>query len=391
MIKILLLIAALCLAIFLGPFLINSQGLVHIVTNDYVIETSITFSIIALLIALALFVILFKIIFAFIKLPKGTYKYFANRHQIKNKNLQEAATIAYEEGDYLRAFNLISKTGKLETLPVSAIFILAKSAFYLNKITLTKQALDYVIKHYKEAKTAAIVIKTQLNLEIGNVNSAIEYLDDLKKEHYQTKLVKKLSYSCLQEKGDINDLYHESNRLLADHTINDKEHRQIFMSYISQKLNNISDPADIKSLYKSLDSKDKLDLSVMCPIIEKLVKLGDLSSAKKLTLKILKTNPGKEILESISRWEMSIPDILNYLEDKANDNLIASQVNVPLLKALGNLELKEGKLEKAREHFEKALELSKTKDLYLLLANTLSLQQHFALANKYYAKACNMQ
>lgn len=389
MIKILVFVAILCLAIFLGPYLTDSQGFVHIATDHYILNTSLTFAIIAIVIFAAIIALIIKLIAGVYKVPKLTLGFLSQRHKNKIKNLLEEAAIAYTEGNYLRAVSLIEKAGPKQSLPISIIFIMAKSAFNIGDTNKAKDYLDFVIKNHKDAKIAALVVKSQLNLKLDNVAAAKSYLDEIQGS-YQSKFIKQLQYQCLVKKGDIEALYHDSAHFVAQKVISSQQQRQIYLDYINYKLSNAKTTFDLRAIYKKFSAADKIDTSIICPFIEKLVAIGDLSYAKKLTLKLLKENPSNEIYDCIAKWDMAVPGILEILEEKANENLIASQVNVPLLKALGNLELQEGKYVSAREHFEKALELSKTKELYLMLAKTLSMQQQYAKANEYFMLASKM-
>lgn len=389
MIKILVFVAILCLAIFLGPYLTDSQGFVHIATDNYVLNTSLTFAIIAIVIFVAVVSLIIKLITSILKVPKLTLNVLSKHHRNKIKNLLEEAAIAYTEGNYLRAVSLIEKAGPKHSLPISIIFIMAKSAFNIKDIDKAKEYLDFAIKNHPDAKTAALVVKSQLNLKLNNVATAKSYLDEIQGS-YQSKFIKQLQYQCLVKQDDIETLYKESSNFVAQQIITPQEQRHIYLDYINYKLEHAKTTFDLRAIYKKFATKDKTDPSIICPFIEKLVAIGDLNYAKKLTLKQLKENPSNEIYDCIARWDMSVPGILETLEEKANENLIASQVNVPLLKALGNLELQEGKYVSAKEHFDKALELSKTKDLYLKLAKTLSMQQQYAKANEYFMLASKM-
>ena len=79
--------------------------------------------------------------------------------------------------------------------------------------------------------------------------------------------------------------------------------------------------------------------------------------------------------------------MLARLKKQAEQNLIESEVNAPLLMALGNLEYRDGQLKEAQEHLEKALQLTKSPALYLKLAQVMAAQRLFEPACEYYAKA----
>ena len=142
--------------------------------------------------------------------------------------------------------------------------------------------------------------------------------------------------------------------------------------------------------YDTLNKADKRNPTVVSSIINKMVAVGDINHARKICLGLLKNNPGSEILEIISSWDISIPDVLKLLKSQASGNLIASQVNVPLLKAIANMELHEGLLKEAQEHYEKAFELNQSPDICLKLASIMSSQRYYDKATMYYEKALKL-
>lgn len=385
MIKTLIFIIILCLAIFAGPHLSYTQGFVHIATNTYVIETSLTMAIITIVVFFALLYAIVKLIKYFIVLPKGTFNWFSNRNKKRSHDLQEEAIIAYFEGDYERAVKLIEKSGPLSKLSVGQIFMAAKSSFELKNIDKVRKYIEYAAEHHKEAAVAVDVLRAQLNFELGNVNSSMEYISHVTGKA-NNPLVKRLNYDILKAKGDIDELYKASGKLVSTNVITEADSKKIYLAYIRNKLKQAHTVSDVHDLYKTV-TKSSSDVAFVCPILDALIEKGDVDFVKKLTLKMLNDNPSKDLLESIANWNISIPEVLKYLEDKANENMIASQVNVPMLKALGNMEFQEGLLDNARVHFEKALELSKSRDLYLKLANTLARQQQYARANDYFMRA----
>ena len=72
MIKILIAVGLLCAAVFLGPRLADSQGFVHIATEGYIIETSLTTAIIIAFVSFVVLHVLVNIINRSVSLPKST-------------------------------------------------------------------------------------------------------------------------------------------------------------------------------------------------------------------------------------------------------------------------------------------------------------------------------
>ena len=134
MIKILIAVALLCAAVFLGPRLADSQGFVHIATDNYIIETSLTTAIILALVAFVVLHIVVNLLNRSIKLPRSTSNWFARRRNKKQQAILGEAFLAYEEGAYQRALGLVRKYGAKGDLPASLLFLGAKSSFKLGDL-----------------------------------------------------------------------------------------------------------------------------------------------------------------------------------------------------------------------------------------------------------------
>lgn len=386
MLKTILILAFVCICICVGPYLADSQGFVHIATQDYVIETSITTA--CVIIAAAIFVLYFviQLVSRFLHLPGGTIRWISQHNQRKAATLQEEAYIAYEEGDFARSLGLIRQSDKTEKLPLKALFVAAKSAFNVGKLEETRELLDTAEKLHKQAKIAINVVRAKLNLRIGNTKAALENLDSLK-ESYKNRLVCKLYYECYKHDYNIEKINELSDQLVKFKLISDQDAQEIFKQVFEYRLKNASTSEQMHDLYKALTRRDKANYRYMGPYINKLIQLGDISQARSLTLGLLKKSTDPDFLESMSTWDISVPDVLDQLKKLSTDNLIASQVNLPLLKALGNLEFKAGLLDDALNHYKQALELTQSADIYYRLGQIVAAQQKYPEAAAYYNRA----
>ena len=120
---------------------------------------------------------------------------------------------------------------------------------------------------------------------------------------------------------------------------------------------------------------ERHDPVVMAPVLTRMVKLGDTEKSGKYALDILRHNPAPEFLDSISRWSAAVPAVLNELSAQTKGNAIGSQTNVPLLKALANMEMKSDRL------------ATKDRDLYLLAAELNERLDRYEEASKFFALA----
>lgn len=384
MIRVGIFILLVCAAIYAGPYLADNQGFVHIAAGNYVVETSLTVAVVLALVVLAVLFGLYKLGTYCVSVPRGAFRWASGRTGHRLQRTLDGAVIAFHEGDYGRTLELLGRVGRPEALPLGHLFIAARSAFELRRIDDVRSFLECAARSHRNASEAINVLRAQLNLELGNVGVSQEYLSQVRTPN---ALTKKLSYDCLRARGDVEELYRASPRLLASSVISAEEGRDIQLAYVRKMLGQAGSTGEIQELYKNV-SHTSQDMALACPVIMALAERGDLDAVRKLTLRLLRENPdSQELLECIAGWEQSIPEVLDFLRGRAQENLIASEVNVPLLTALGNLELQSGLLDDARIHFEKALELSKSRALYLKLGHLLAMQQQYAKSNDYLMRA----
>lgn len=390
MLKTLFLLAFACLAIIVGPYLADSQGFVHIATNDYVIETSLTTALIILTVSFFVLYIAVYLCNRFLRLPKGTVRWFHLHSARKSLYQQDEAYLAYEEGDYHRTLALIRQSANIKDLPVKALFVGAKSAFNIGKFEEAREFLDVAQGRSEQAKIAASIVRAKLNLRIDNSKAALEQLDSIKSS-FKNKLIYKLYYECYKRDYDIERIYDASAQLLKFKLITEADVENIYRKYFEKRIKDASTADDMKSIWQKMSKKVRQDPSFLGPFVNKLLQLGDLGRARKISLETLKRDVSPVFLNSIETWDISIPEVLAFLKKFATDNAIASQVNLPLLKALGNLEFRASLMQDALDHYLQALELSKTPDIYNKIGQILAGQQNFAEATSYFSKALTIK
>lgn len=387
MLKLLLFILILCAAVFAGPWLADSQGFVHIAGGDYVVETSLTTAVILLIIAFIVLFFLGNLLIKLWRMPRGTRKLMVRRKARKASSLQEEAALALAEGDSSRALALIEKIGPASKLSVECLFTGARAAFNKENYELCRTYLEEAKGRDKQSFIASGIIRARLNMQIGNNKAALEVLDELKDKNVRSKEISRLTFECYRNDNDKEHLKELVPSLLRSHVITREEAAACLQQDMQDKAAAASGK-DVLTLADSLSRKDRQNAQVVAPVISKLVSAGELNRARKLTLDILKKHrQTPEFLESIGNWTDTIPEVLALLKKQAEKNLIASDMNVPLLKALGNLSFKAGELKDAQEYYEKALQLSKSSDLYLKLARIMTAQRLFERATNYYALA----
>ena len=136
-------------------------------------------------------------------------------------------------------------------------------------------------------------------------------------------------------------------------------------------MRNAKEAAEGDNFIATLFKAERRNAVIMAPVLTKLVELDQVEEASKLAIKLLQNdNEHQEALfNAIATWDKAAPKVLEELNRQASANAIGSQTNMPLLKAMANLELKENKLSEAKDHISQALNMERNNDLSILAAD----------------------
>lgn len=367
MLKIIIALVILCAAVFLGPRLADSQGFVHIATNNYIIESSLTTAVIVLLIAFIILHFVVNLINRSVRLPSSTAKWLDSRKVKKQQNLHNEAFLAYEEGAYSRALALLKKAGPRSDLPVVCQFLGAKCAFQLGDLGTCRNFLDLSEKNADATDVACKLLRAKLNLRIGNAQAAMENIEAIKKDSYTKDITSKLLFECYAQEGKMDEVIALLPYIKKHKLVPEAELQNVIKSCTEFALENATDSSTIHKILNELDRNERNNPDIMAPILIKLVSLGDINTVSKHAIEILNNGVTDDFLLSISKWSNEAPSVLDELTRLANSNN-GNQSNLSLLKALSNLEIKSGKLKEAQGHLTRALEIAKDSDLYILAA-----------------------
>lgn len=386
MIKLLTFIILTSAAVILGPMLADTQGYVHISTTSHVIETSITTAFTVYLFSLITIFIVYFVVKKIISIPKGALTAFRVRAKIKNHSIQDEAIIKFEQGEYERVLSLLEHADPIEHMAEKSLLIAAQAAFFTGNYEFTRQALNEAESRGKDARIAANIIRAKLNYKIGNVKAALEFLDKNDKK-FLNQNVLKLYYDCYNSLNDLEKLQEITPHLLKFKVIDEKQAHEIYVRQVEAKLTSTTNVDELNKVLKKLPKADKKDPKIMGAFAYKFIHLGDANKAREIAMDILKVKPDSNFLESVSRWDIAIPDVLSLLKKYAQKNLITSQINQPLLKAIANLEFKSGLLRESLDDFNQALSISPSSDIYMKMGAICSALQNYTQANEYYSKA----
>ena len=384
MIKVCLALFITCAAIFLGPFLADSQGFVHIATNDHIIEFSIITGLLLAIIAFVIFYFIVNLILNVLHLPQGASSLLKRHADKKSQSLQNNALIAYEEGDFKRALALFNKTCKAKDSNFTFTkFIAANSAFELEDYAKAREILDDIAKNDKQAALAVAIVRAKMNLRLGNIEAALDTLKPIKLK--DSTFFSKLSYQNLKHNNDYEGLAKMAPQLLDDKVITEDEATQIYAQDFANQLNEITSATEAIALKKALPKKVRYKLLINSYLMKKLDDLNAIAPLNKLTRDLINHNDDASTLfHAISKLNSPLPEIRMMVEDRVNKHSANDEEKNALLKALSQLENNDNLHDNAYEHLLAAQKIRNDADVCERLGVTLSKMHLYEKASEYF-------
>ena len=386
MIKILILILFTCVAVFVGPMLADTQGFVHIVFGDRIIETSVNTAIVIYVLSLLLLFVLYVILKKILNIPSRIKEGFKNRAFNKKLSAQDEAFIDFSQGQFEQSLGLLKHSSSLKKMSEKSLLVAAQSAFAIEQYDLTRKILDEAQSRGRQAKLEADILRAKLNLDIGNSKAALEYLDGMNgaiKNKYISQLYIK-SYLATEDYKKILDNSKEFIKLKA---LTKEQVREYYIKYIEKEIKDADSKEKLEQIYKDLSREDKKNSRIMGAIIYKFLKYGNVEKANTLSLDLMKEELDPVFVDSIASWEVAVPEVLIFLKKYASKNVISSQVNLPLLKAMGNLEFRAGLMPDALDDYKKALAIEPSTDIYIRIGTILTNLEKVKEATDFFRKA----
>lgn len=388
MIKICIALLITCAAIFIGPYLADSQGYVHIATNNYIIEMSVFTGIIVSVIAFIIFYFVVSFILSVLHLPHGASLLLKKHIDKKQLTLQNNALIAFEEGDFKRALMLFEKAPNKEHIPTFTKFIAADAAFELGDYEKTRSILDEIEQKDRHAKIAVAIVRAKMNFKLGNVEAALETLQPLKLK--DSSFVSKLSYQSLKRENDYEGLASMAQRLIEDKVIDKEEAERLYAASFEQKLSMLTKTNEALALRKLLPKQVRYLLPINTLLLKKLDDLNDSSALNKLACDLINHNKDEiELYKALADIKNPLPKVRKIVESRLEMHKAVDEAKSAMLKALAQLESNESLNDTACEHLLSAQQIINDQDVQRRLALIYSKMRLFEKANQYFVGICS--
>lgn len=388
MIKICIALLITCAAIIIGPYLADSQGYVHIATNDYIIEMSVFTAIIVTVVAFIVFYFVVSFVLSVLHLPHGASLLLKKHSDKKQITLQNNALIAYEEGDFKRVLMLFDKAHDKKNMPTFTKFIAADAAFELGDYDKTRAILDEIEQNDRHARIAVAIVRSKMNFKLGNVEAALETIKPLKLKN--SAFISKLSYQSLKRENDLEALTSMAPRLIEDKVIDKDEADRLYTASFEQKLNQLTKTNEAIALKKLLPKTVRYLVPINALLLKKLDEFNDCNALSKLACDLINHNKDEnDLYNALSNVKNAVPKVRELVEQRLNLHESADNEKCTMLKALAQLESNENLNEKACEHLLAAKQIADDNDVRRRLALVYSKMRLFEKANEYFVGICS--
>ncbi|WP_420934582.1 heme biosynthesis HemY N-terminal domain-containing protein [Alteromonas sp. A081] len=364
-------LAAFVVALIVGPMILGDKGYVLISLGETAVEmTIISFCILVIGAVIAWYVLSRSTLWA-LSLITGSHRWFGTLGERKRKRAFYDGLHAMAAGDIELAQKSLGKTtnGNFEGVNYLASAQIALTSGELSKARyFLEQASDYA-----NAKIAATVMQSRIDISEGKHTDALEKLNALDEKDQENKQVIRLKAQILADLGKWQEL---QNTLPRWRKALAKEDYKAWSQRIAKgkfaEIASKQGAVELKSYWEDLPRKMRSDDVYQAAYIQQLLDQGMHSDAQTLLVEWQKRGPNSSLFPLFT--QLNIPDSspsLRLLESWIKKD----EKNIELYSTLGHVAFNSGDDVLAEKALLKATKMASRKE-DLLLLSAISERQH---------------
>ncbi|CNJ13315.1 protoheme IX biogenesis protein HemY [Yersinia mollaretii] len=355
MLRVLLLFLILTAGIVLGPMLAGHQGYVLIQTDNYNVETSVTGLVIMLILVLVAFLIVEWILRRIFRTGARTRGWFMGRKRTRARKQTKAALIKLAEGDFKQVEKLLTRNADHAEQPMVNYLLAAEAAQQRGDEFRTNQYLERAAEVADTDQLPVDITRVRIQLAQGHVHAARHGVDRLLDQAPRHPEVLRLAEQAYLRSGAYSSLLEILPAIgkVQLHTAEEIAalEQQAYIGMMNQCM--AEEGSDgLKRWWKDQSRKVRNEIPLQVALAEHLIECDDHDVAQQIILDGLKRQYDERLVLLIPRLKSGNPEPL----EKSLRQQIKQHGATPLLNStLGQLMLKHGEWEKAREAFAAAL------------------------------------
>lgn len=387
--RLIILYAFLALAIYIGLHVGKDPGYVFIALGHWTIETPLWLAAVVLVVSFLLLYGGVQFLKKIGRSPAAIKRVFSSRRAKRANHKTHQGLIAFSEGRWKEAENMLSKGLPGNQLPLVNYLISARAAEEQGDLEARDNYLNQALKSMPEAKIAILLTQAQLQIasqQYEQADATLNYIAELSPNHFYLLKMQAELYSRMQQFERLEPLLCQIRKAKL---FNEEKLIRLevntYQALLSKKISQRA-LADIDTLYQSVPKSLKYRSEIAGNYAAALL-LQEKNELAESTLKTaLKKQYDDELALLYASIESSKPSgKLSFLE-----GYLSKEGSSPaLLLALGRLSHQLKLWGKARSYLEKSLRLEENPKVIYELGRLHESMNENEKAEKYFNQSLN--
>lgn len=387
---ILTIIIALVLAVLVGVFAGNSDGIMMLTFSEWTIQTSTNLFILFVIFLFISLYFLVRLLIYILRLPKQYERYKDKKNLIRSDHYLASGMMAMIEGNWQSAEKAFTRGSRYSRSPQLNYIGAARAAQKQGETGKRDEFMKLAHQYGSEKSPAAGIAQAQLLLEQKQTEQALAVLNDLSSrfpQQVEVKLMLLEIQTQLQDWHRVIDLLQQLKQI--KHTDSDRIRSQQLQAYagLLQQAGNSGDDKVLARTWISIPKQLRKELFLIEAYVLQRIRFPDHFDAEIQIRNVLKKQ-WDETLVNLYGYVRGHDPIqqLNFAED-----LLRKRVRDPvLLMTLGRLCLQNKLWGKARMYLEECLSIKPSPELYRELAMLLEKLGEVEFAAECYQKGLRL-
>jgi len=374
MVKVLILFLLLMAGVVLGPMLAGHQGYVLIQTDYWNIETSITGLAVILILALVVILLVEWLLRRLLRTGVRTRGWFMGRKRHRARKQTNAALMKMVEGDHRQVEKLFSRNADHAEQPVANYLLATEAAQQRGDVIRANQHLERAAELAGNDQLPVEITRVRLQLARNEDHAArhgVDRLLEVAPRHPEVLRLAEQAYVRTGAWGPLLDILPAMEKAqVIDDTHRQALQQKAWLGLMNQAMADQGNEG-LKQWWHNQSRKTRQETTLQVEMANHLIGCDDHETAQQIVLDGLKHHYDERLVLLMPRLKAGDPEKL----EKVLRQQIKQHGATPLLHStLGQLLMKHGEWEQARDAFREALKQRPDVFDYAWLADTLDRQ-----------------
>ena len=370
MIRILVLMAALCGIVYLGLYAVHHDtNYIVIGFGEWVVRTSLTVFLSVLFVLFVPAYLIFRALFALWRSPRSLRGWHLGRRYRSAQTILEDGLLALAEGHWKTAESQLVSAGEKGADAIVSHVFAARAAHNLGAYDRRDEYLNRAAISQPKFSLAVTLSQAQMQLESEQREQALASLMTLRAESPSHAEALRMLHELYEELGDWDSLLDLLPALKTYRAYDSDELEEIEGLCYYGKLVRAEDATkeSLEALWESIPSNNRLAADLVEVYVDTQIKAGRGAACEAVLLKSINHEWSESLVEMYGRVEADAASQLK----RAESWLSAHSSSAALHLTLGRLCTRNRLWGKARSFLEESIALKPTPQAYLVMSNLL--------------------